>query len=71
MLVSEGVTNMIPNIDSDTNSTPEMIVKGDKIYQSFPGYRESVKKYGAIAFGIEYTGTIYKDAPNIVKITDD
>lgn len=71
MLVSEGVTNMLPTIDSDTNSTLEMIVKGDKIYRSFPGYNENVKKYGAIAFGLEYTGTMYKDGPNVMQITDD
>ena len=71
MLVSEGVTKMLPSIESDENSTPEMVVKGDKIYQSFPGYRENVKKYGAIAFGLEYTGTIYKKDPQVIKITDD
>lgn len=71
MLVSEGITNMLPSIDPDTNSTPEMIAKADKIYRSFPGYNENVKKYGAIAFGIKYTGMVYKDTPNVQVITDD
>lgn len=71
MLVSEGIVKMLPSIDPETHSTPEMIAKGDQIYKSFPGYNENVKKYGAIAFGIQCTGTIYKDSPNVMQITDD
>lgn len=71
MLVSEGVKNMLPNIDSDSSSTPKMIAKGVKIYQSFPGYSEDVKKYGAIAFGIQCIDTVYRGDPNIIQIKDD
>ncbi|CCB87871.1 ASCH domain-containing protein [Simkania negevensis] len=54
MLVSEGVINMLPQIDPNTNSSEEMLLKGTKIYRSFPGYKEGVKIYGAISFGLKF-----------------
>jgi len=54
MLVSEGVINMLPEIDPNTNSSEEMLLKGTEIYRSFPGYKEGVKIYGAISFGLHY-----------------
>jgi ASC-1-like (ASCH) protein len=54
MLVSEGVINMLPQIDPNTNSSEEMVIKGTKIYRSFPGYKEGVKVYGAISFGLNF-----------------
>lgn len=56
MLVSEGVVNMLPQIDPNTNSSEEMVVKGTEIYRSFPGYKDGVKIYGAISFGLHYMG---------------
>ncbi|MGE0198595.1 MAG: ASCH domain-containing protein [Simkaniaceae bacterium] len=56
MLVSEGVYNMLPQINPETNSSVEMVAKGVIIYDSFPGYKEGVKVYGAIAFTIHYDG---------------
>ena len=57
MLVSEGVINMLPEINPDDNSSAEMVLKGVDIYRGFPGYAEGVKVYGSIAFGIHYDGS--------------
>ncbi|MBD3273460.1 ASCH domain-containing protein [Candidatus Dependentiae bacterium] len=45
MLINEGINNMLPKI----NNLKEAI----KIYESIPGYKENVKKYGTIAIGIK------------------
>lgn len=44
MLQSAGVENMLPGISS--------ITEGVELYESFPGYREDVKKFGALAIKI-------------------
>ncbi|WP_228547098.1 ASCH domain-containing protein [Candidatus Neptunochlamydia vexilliferae] len=54
MLVSCGVLNMLPQIDPNSNSSIEMVTKGDEIYRSFPGYSEGEKIYGTLAIGIHY-----------------
>lgn len=56
MLTSEGVYNMLPQISPETNNAAEMVAKGVYIYDSFPGYQEGVKVYGAIAFTLRYDG---------------
>jgi len=45
MLEAQGVVNMLPGIDS----LPVAVA----IYESFPGYREDVKKMGALAIKIK------------------
>lgn len=46
MLLTEGVKNMLPFLDS------ENLKQGIKIYESFPG-SERVKKFGCVAIGIK------------------
>lgn len=70
MLVSEGVYNMLPQIDPATNSSIEMVVKGVAIYDSFPGYQEGVKEYGAIAFTISYEDMEIPESYLIFEIND-
>lgn len=45
MLTTEGLKNMLPKITS--------INEGVTLYESFPGYREGVKKLGALAIKIK------------------
>lgn len=45
MLVAEGINNMLPGI---TN-----LAEGVAIYESFPDYKENVKKTGALAIRIK------------------
>jgi len=71
MLVSEGVVKMLPQIDPDTNSSVEMVVKGVEIYRSFPGYEEGVKVYGAIAFDINYKGDELPFSYNVIEINEE
>ncbi|WP_420421696.1 ASCH domain-containing protein [Simkania sp.] len=71
MLVSEGVVNMLPQIDPNTNSSEEMVIKGTVIYRSFPGYKEGIKVYGAISFGLHYLGDESELAEiDIVNVND-
>lgn len=45
MLRSEGLQKMIPDVTS--------LEEGIAIYESFPGYRENVEKYGALALRLK------------------
>lgn len=44
MLKSEGLTNMLPWAKS--------ITEGIAVYESFPGFKEGVKEFGALAIGV-------------------
>lgn len=44
MLQSEGLTNILPGANS--------IQEGVAIYESFPGFKEDVKEFGALAIGV-------------------
>ena len=50
MLLSEGVNNMLPFLNS------EDLEQGIKIYESFPG-AERMKKFGCVAIGIKTIDT--------------
>lgn len=45
MLLHEGLENMLPGVTS--------LEKGVNLYKSFPGYRDGVKKFGALAIVIQ------------------
>ena len=45
MLDQQGLQNMLPGVND--------IQQGVAVYENFPGYREKVKKYGAIAIEIK------------------
>lgn len=71
MLVSDGVVKMLPEIDPSQNSSEEMVIKGVDVYDSFPGYKEKVKIYGAITFGLHYNGSeLDLSGLNTIKIDD-
>ena len=45
MLLTEGVANMLPGVTSLSQAVA--------LYESFPGYKEDVKKFGALAIKIK------------------
>ena len=56
MLVANGVVNMIPIINPELYTAKEMVEIGVQMYESLPGYKDGVKIYGSIAFGVRYDG---------------